>query len=316
MRSTSLHTTVAALAVAAFAAAAAPARAQVEYYHLDGLGSVRAVTNQQGQVVERHDYLPFGEECTVGDCAGNPQVGAGQAKKFTGKERDTETGLDYFGARYYGSRIGRFTTIDPVFTWEPNLTDPQRWNRYAYGRDNPLRYVDPDGRVVVNVRPPIPFETAAEVRDAVVGFIQRWDPNPLDALGADMALSLVLPKDQRELKANVEGSLFGMAIPLAGAENAAGNEILSRFGTGRESAARLARKAAAAEGHIGIHGVSVTAGPAKGNVSTASRASVEQWFTVHDTPTRADPLHRTVELPKPITERIAETFNRTFGRDK
>ena len=118
----------------------------VEYYHLDGLGNVRAVTNQAGQVIERHDYLPFGEECTTGPCASNPGVGVGQPRKFTGKERDAETGLDYFGARYYGSKIGRFTTVDPYLDTTMALVDPQRWNRYAYGRNNPLRYVDPDGR--------------------------------------------------------------------------------------------------------------------------------------------------------------------------
>jgi len=55
----------------------------------------------------------------------------------------------YFGARYYGSKIGRFTTTDPVQTIKANLVDPQRWNRYAYVRNNPLRYVDPDGRATL-----------------------------------------------------------------------------------------------------------------------------------------------------------------------
>jgi RHS repeat-associated protein len=129
-----------------------PASAQlVEYYHTDLVGNVRAVTDEKKNVIECHDYLPFGEECTTGGCASNPEVGAGQARKFTGKERDTETGLDYFGARYYGSRIGRLTTTDPVYTWQENILDPQRWNRYAYGRNNPLRYVDPDGKDVVLV---------------------------------------------------------------------------------------------------------------------------------------------------------------------
>jgi RHS repeat-associated protein len=122
---------------------------KVEYYHHDALGNVRVVTDETGQVIERHDYLPFGEECTTGACAANLGVGTGQPRKFTGKPRDAETGLDYFGARYYGQRVGRFTTIDPVYTWNENLHDPQRWNRYAYGRNNPLRYVDPDGRVPV-----------------------------------------------------------------------------------------------------------------------------------------------------------------------
>ena len=121
--------------------AVSPVRAQVvEYYHTDAIGNVRAITDASGNVIERHDYQPYGEEWL-------PQGGT-QPLRFTGKERDAETGLDYFGARYYGSRIGRFTTVDPVYTWRENLLDPQRWNRYAYARNNPLRYVDPDGREV------------------------------------------------------------------------------------------------------------------------------------------------------------------------
>jgi RHS repeat-associated protein len=100
---------------------------------------VRVVTDQGGQVVARHDFLPFGEEWPA-------PVTQKLDKGFTGKERDAETGLDYFGARYYRADLGRFTTIDPVTTIEENLADPQRWNRYAYARNNPLKYVDPDGR--------------------------------------------------------------------------------------------------------------------------------------------------------------------------
>jgi RHS repeat-associated protein len=123
------------------------ASAAVEYYHLDGIGSVRAVTDAAGQVVERHDYLPYGEECLTGGCGG-AGGGGHQPLRFTGKERDPETGLDYFGARYLDVRFARFHTVDPVQTWSANLADPQRWNRYAYARDNPYRYVDPDGRSV------------------------------------------------------------------------------------------------------------------------------------------------------------------------
>ena len=116
----------------------------VEFYHLDAIGNVLAVTNYNGAVVEQHDYLPYGEELCGTQACGS--VNPGQPKRFTGKERDTETGLDYFGARYYASKIGRFTTVDPSITIKQNILDPQRWNRYAYGRNNPLRFVDPDGR--------------------------------------------------------------------------------------------------------------------------------------------------------------------------
>ena len=67
--------------------------------------------------------------------------------KFTGKPRDYESGLGlyYFGARYMSSAHGRFTSSDPVFFQAEMLADPQRFNLYAYGRNNPLRFVDPTG---------------------------------------------------------------------------------------------------------------------------------------------------------------------------
>jgi RHS repeat-associated protein len=123
--------------------AAAQSVPTIEYYHTDAVGSVRAVTDQTGAVVRRHDYFPFGEEFAA-------QPGS-DPRRFTGKERDAETGLDYFGARYYASRTGRFTTVDPLITLEENLVDPQRWNRYAYVRNNPLRYTDPDGRAIETI---------------------------------------------------------------------------------------------------------------------------------------------------------------------
>jgi len=95
------------------------------------------------------------------------------------------------------------------------------------------------------------------------------------------------------------------------------DETLHRMGEDRESPGRLGRKAAEAEAVMGIHGVSVSAAPPKDPtipVSTASRSQVETVFTVHDTPTRNDPHHKTVELPKPVTPQVAADFNRLFGR--
>lgn len=106
------------------------------YYHLDALGSVRAVTDAAGAVLRRHDYAPFAEEIA-------PAAGS-DARRFTGKERDAETGFDYIGARYYASRTGRFTTVDPGHV-SGNIFDPQSWNAYANARNNPLKFIDPTG---------------------------------------------------------------------------------------------------------------------------------------------------------------------------
>jgi RHS repeat-associated core domain len=64
--------------------------------------------------------------------------------QFTGKERDSETGLDYFGARYFSGAQGRFTSPDPLMA-SARISDPQTWNRYSYALNNPLKYVDPNG---------------------------------------------------------------------------------------------------------------------------------------------------------------------------
>ena len=109
----------------------------VEYYATDALGSVRVVFNADGQVVARADYQPFGELFAP--------VGELPPQQFTGQARDGEAGLDYFGARFYQPRHGRFTQVDPVYA---GLFDPQQWNRYTYARANPLSFVDPDGRCI------------------------------------------------------------------------------------------------------------------------------------------------------------------------
>ena len=122
--------------------ATATARAQEEavYYHTDAIGSVRMITSETGGLIGRYDYLPFGELLPTQP---PPPV---DPRQFAGKERDAETGFDYFGARYYRAQSGRFTTVDPVMNFEAALTDPQRWNRYTNALHRPLVMTDPDGR--------------------------------------------------------------------------------------------------------------------------------------------------------------------------
>jgi RHS repeat-associated protein len=68
----------------------------------------------------------------------------GIGSRSSGKERDAETGLDYFGARYYSGAQGRFISADPLLnSGRPDI--PQSWNRYSYTLNNPLKYIDPDG---------------------------------------------------------------------------------------------------------------------------------------------------------------------------
>jgi len=109
------------------------------FVHKDHLGSTRLLTRLDQTVCDSMDYLPFGEQIAGGACTSH---------KFTGKERDSESGLDNFGARYDSSQYGRFMTPDEPFA-DQNEDDPQSWNLYSYARNNPIRYMDPDGRACV-----------------------------------------------------------------------------------------------------------------------------------------------------------------------
>src|SRR5712692_5685683 len=108
------------------------------------------IFDQSGSLanVSRHDYLPFGEELFAGTGGRTTAQGYtssdGVRQQFTQKERDNETGLDYFGARYYASTQGRFTSPDPMHS-SGRPIHPQSWNRYSYVINQPLSLIDPDG---------------------------------------------------------------------------------------------------------------------------------------------------------------------------
>ena len=116
------------------------------YLSYDHLGSVRLVTDQNGVVEARHDFLPYGEEVPASTAGRSSQFGSttDAAQKFTGQIRDQEATMDYFNARYFVAALSRFTSPDPGNAGV-DLADPQTWNAYAYVRNSPLHMVDPSG---------------------------------------------------------------------------------------------------------------------------------------------------------------------------
>lgn len=115
------------------------------FNHADWLGTERVETAVTGSSCETIVSLPFGDGLTTsGSC--DPS-----ALYFTGKERDWETNLDNFGARYSSSQFGRFMSPDPDTATPLHIVNPQRWNMYAYAINNPLSYIDPAGRDAIAV---------------------------------------------------------------------------------------------------------------------------------------------------------------------
>jgi RHS repeat-associated protein len=108
------------------------------YYLSDMLGSSRVVADSNGNLLDDCDFLPYGQTNCFASSSGNHYL-------FTGKEGDSETGNDYFGARFYESNLGRFVSVDPT-RLSAFIDDPQTWNRYSYAHNNPLEYVDSNGK--------------------------------------------------------------------------------------------------------------------------------------------------------------------------
>lgn len=128
------------------------------YRHSDHLGSASWITERHGDAIQYLHYMPYGQLLV-----NQMPYGYDERYKFTGKERDSETGYDYFGARYYAPLLLHWTTVDPLADKYPGISP------YAYCNWNPIKFVDPDGRGV--------FPNAEALRQAgesVVNNPQYW----------------------------------------------------------------------------------------------------------------------------------------------
>ena len=108
----------------------------VSYYHYDGLGSTRALSNAAGDVTDTYNYEAFGELLN--------STGSTENKyRYAGEQTDSFLGMQYLRARYYDSGIGRFSTMDE---WPGIYDEPITLNKYLYGNADPVMNVDPTGR--------------------------------------------------------------------------------------------------------------------------------------------------------------------------
>jgi RHS repeat-associated protein len=179
---------------------------------------------------------------------------------LTLKERDIETGLDYFGARYYASTQGRFTGADEVWK-DSHVSDPQSWNKYAYVRNNPLKYLDPTGEKAT-----VTIDTDEEHKRGkitVTASIALWTSTNSGLSQED------LQKAAQEYKSNIEKAWSGtyeqggityevsttVDVHVYSSENAA-----------TDSNAQNVLQVTPGEGHSGIRPASVFGGPDRGEI--------------------------------------------------
>ncbi|MBI5225013.1 RHS repeat-associated core domain-containing protein [Candidatus Micrarchaeota archaeon] len=181
----------------------APEKAQ--YYAQDHLGSNRKVI---GSALEQqtNEFYAFGES--------DKATGSGNDYKYTGKEFDDESGLYYYGARYYDPDLGRFVSADAL---QGNLGDPLSLNRYVYVKNNPVKFVDPNGN-------------EEKTPDSASDFRTRWEQwnqkkSKFPGRVEEIQKMAYTEKIYDEYLKNSYGGFFdetAMAIPLAIIKSLAG----------------------------------------------------------------------------------------------
>lgn len=143
------------------------------YYHPDHLGSSSYITNLDGEVAQHIEYVPFGEVFIEerNNTWNTPYL-------FNAKEFDEETGMHYYGARYYEPRLSLWMSTDPLQEKYPNISS------YCYTINNPIRYIDIKGTEVGD--PPGPGYYRARINSRYIGFGLR---NPLAAIKIGFGVS-------------------------------------------------------------------------------------------------------------------------------
>jgi RHS repeat-associated protein len=257
------------------------------YHYYDASGHCTLLTDGQGSIKEQYYYDAFGYPYFYNG-SGNwlDSSPHGNRFLFTGREWLSELRLYDFRNRLYNPELGRFMQPDP------KQFAAGDYNLYRYCHNDPVNKSDPTG-----------LESGS------------WDNSfwegdfSLPLRGFLVFIGARTPQNYAE-KQESENGVHNLL--LAGEMGGPKVGTLYRLGRSTESAARLARKAAEAEAKIGIHGVSASEG-ALSEASTAERSEVEKHFKVHNT---GNEPHRTIELPKPVTDAVARLFNKLFGRNK
>jgi RHS repeat-associated protein len=179
------------------------------YYHGDHLGSSNMITDAYGAVYQHLEYFPYGETWIE---EGGSYGGNTPGYKFTGKELDSETGLYYYGARYYDPVLNKWISADPAFDkFLPELEgddnpfelpgiggiyNPINLNQYAYAHQNPVKLTDPDGQFV-NI-----------LVGAAAGFVSD--------VGFQVATQLISGKGLDEIEIDFKSATISAAIGATG----------------------------------------------------------------------------------------------------
>jgi RHS repeat-associated protein len=186
----------------------------IYYNHANWLGTEAARSDANGNLCETLSSLPYGDaQQTNGSCNPNNTF-------YTGKERDAESGLDYFGARYYGSTMGRWMSPDwannPQAVPYATYANPQSLNLYNYIRNNPLSGVDTDGHwPIFNATDPNTWRNLGNNLKSVGIGLAKVAVNSINLIGGDCSCQAAVQRNTPTLAPSnaMEGATM-MVAPL------------------------------------------------------------------------------------------------------
>ena len=214
---------------------------QVFYFHPDHLGSTSYITDESGALSEHVEYFPFGETWVS-------EGGGDNSYLYTSKEYDTETGLYYYGARYYDPRTSVWVSADPIFAeYLPNFDhkiskqnpgkvngvfDSKNIGLYTYSHNRPVILKDPDGNNAVAARIIIGFGIGYALEGASQSYLeekQELDQGRMVVSGLTTALGVglgnKLDKAVKLSKSQKFMSKLAMTFGLATGSEAIKNEM-------------------------------------------------------------------------------------------
>lgn len=229
-------------AVPVVSVASIPKGANVEYYHVDAIGSVVAKTDASGNVIAKMTYEPYG--LSTGTAINGPS--------FTGHVADVDTALIYMQQRYFDPSLGAFLSSDAVAAHE---TSHVYFNRYRYAAGNPYRFVDPDGRAVQSlIGAPVGFvvEIAAQKMANPKGSIDWTSVGIATVVGGvtgGVASVARVAAIRGTITVGQATAATATTNALAGAAGSAANSISA----GETPSTQKMALAAAANGFIGLH---------------------------------------------------------------
>ncbi len=189
------------------------------------MGGVNVINDINGARIQLTEYEPWGKISRTDPATNSPDP----EKRFTGQILDPESGLYYYGARYYDPDLARFISSDPIV---PSPGDPQSLNRYSYVRNNPVKYIDPTGHsfwsAIGNFFKGFGKSLAGLATGIAVGYLTGGLGAPIAGMLGGMAAGAV--------NSAINGGGFGLSVftggVLGGIAGAIGPGIYEHFGGG------------------------------------------------------------------------------------